>query len=201
MTFTDHWPIYVEMSQPPAAAKHIASSSYQVALSEPLKVSKPEQWPKWIRRIEHFRSASSLAMKDGRVQVDTLLYAMGSDGDDVMLSFHLAEGDARLLMATTHLFATPATAVSTTTPALRCYSSPPVSSRAAPPHFSRYCIGENEKVRCVCGSGNETVSECLQCGLWSHVQRARLIQRKAKRSQFSCQVCRAVLSKRKKGYP
>ena len=33
-------------------------------------------------------------MKDGRVQVDTLLYATGSDADDVMPSFHLAEDDA-----------------------------------------------------------------------------------------------------------
>ena len=33
-------------------------------------------------------------MKDGKVQVDTLLYAMGSDADDVMLSFHLGEDDA-----------------------------------------------------------------------------------------------------------
>ena len=98
--------------------------------TKPFKVSKPEQWPKWIRRIEHFRSASGLAMKDGRVQVGTLLYAMGSDGDNVRLSFHLAEDDAHLLMATTHLFAhatrTHATAVSTTTPTLRCYSTPPI---------------------------------------------------------------------------
>ena len=79
--------------EPPAAATHV-SSSYQVALPEPFKLSKPEQWPKWIRRFEHFRSASGLAMKDGKVQVDTLLYAMGSDADDVMLSFHLREDDA-----------------------------------------------------------------------------------------------------------
>ena len=72
----------------------MASSSYHVALPEPFQLSKPEQWPKWIRRFEHFRSASGLAMKDGKVQVDTLLYAMGSDADDVMLSFHLVENDA-----------------------------------------------------------------------------------------------------------
>ena len=80
--------------EPPVAAAHVASSSYQVALPEPFQLSKPELWPKWIRRFEHFRSASGLAKKDGKVQVDTLLYAMGSDADDVMLSFHLAPDDA-----------------------------------------------------------------------------------------------------------
>ena len=76
------------------AATHVASSSYQVALPEPIKLSKPELWPKWIRRFEHFGSASGLATKDGKVQVDTLLCAMGSDADDVMLSFHLTEEEA-----------------------------------------------------------------------------------------------------------
>ena len=39
--------------------------------------------------------------------------------------------------------------------------------------------------------------QCLPCSLWSHVQCAR---RTAKRSQFSCHVCRAVPSRRKKGF-
>ena len=76
-----------------AAVTHV-SSSFQVALPEPFKLSQPELWPRWIRRFEHFRSATGLASKDGKVQVDTLLYAMGSDADDVMLSFHLTDDQA-----------------------------------------------------------------------------------------------------------
>ena len=79
---------------PTVSASHMSSSSYQVALPEPFELSKPELWPKWIRRFEHFRSASGLAMKDGKIQVDTLLYAMESDANDVMLSFHLTEDEA-----------------------------------------------------------------------------------------------------------
>ena len=96
-----------------------------------------------------------------------------------------------------------ATTVSTTTPAFRCYSFPPVSSQAAPLNFSHFCFGENDKVQCVCGSSNITrkpLVQCLQCGLWYHVQCTRLTQCTAKRSQFSCHVCRAVPSKRKKGF-
>ena len=73
---------------------HVAST-YQVALPEAFNFAKPEQWDKWIRRFEHFRSASGLATKEGSVQVSTLLYAMGSDADDVMLSFNLTEAEGK----------------------------------------------------------------------------------------------------------
>ena len=114
------------------------------------------------------------------------------------------------MMATTHLLAhakrTSSTAVSTSTPALRCYSPAPVSSRAAPPHFSRVCIAglspRNEKVRCICGTNatpGRPLVECLHCGFWSHVQCARLTERTAKRSQFACHLCRAATAKGRKG--
>ena len=98
---------------------------------------------------------------------------------------------ARLLA---HAKRTSVTAVSTTTPALRCYS-PPTTSRAAPPVYSRVYTGapfSPEKVRCVCEGNSHSgkpLVECLQCGLWSHVQCARLTQRTAKRSQFICHHC------------
>ena len=46
--------------------------------------------PRW----QYDWSVSGLSMKEGKIQVDTLLYALGSDADDVMLSFHLTEDDA-----------------------------------------------------------------------------------------------------------
>ena len=98
---------------------------------------------------------------------------------------------ARLLA---HAKRTSVTAVSTTTPALRCYS-PPTTTRAAPPVYSRVYTGapfSPEKVRCVCEGNSlsgKPLVECLQCGLWSHVQCARLRQRTAKRSQFICHHC------------
>ena len=105
-------------------------------------------------------------------------------------------------MATSHLLAharrVSATAVSTTTHSLRCYS-PPTTSRAAPPHASRVCPGRHSprtvKVRCVCGSNNTSgkpLVKCLKCDFWSHTHCARLTQRTAKRAQFSCHICSAV---------
>ena len=102
-----------------------------------------------------------------------------------------------------HAKRTSTTAVSSTTPALRCYS-PPTTSRAAPPPFSRVHADGTPlspgKVGCVCGSNSraeKALVECLQCGLWSHIQCARLTQRTAKRSQFLCYQCRLGTSKSK----
>lgn len=69
-------------------------ATYQVPTPACFNFSKTEEWPKWIRRFEHFRKASGLQMKDGSVQVNTLLYSMGSDADDILLSFRLSEAEA-----------------------------------------------------------------------------------------------------------
>ena len=48
--------------------------------------SKPDQWPKWKRRFEQFRSASKLNKEPEPQQVDTLLYLMGEEADSVLRS-------------------------------------------------------------------------------------------------------------------
>ena len=50
---------------------------FQVSLPEPFQFSRPEEWVRWIRRFERFRIASGLAQRDGQVQVNPLIYAMG----------------------------------------------------------------------------------------------------------------------------
>ena len=44
--------------------------------------------------LQALQVSVGLATKDGKVQVDTLLYDMGSDADDVMLSFRITEDEA-----------------------------------------------------------------------------------------------------------
>ena len=41
--------------------------------------------------FEYFRKASGVHTKDGEAQVSTLLYSMGGDADDILLSFSLSE--------------------------------------------------------------------------------------------------------------
>ena len=48
---------------------------------------------KWIRRFKRFRQASGLSNKSQENQVNTLIYTMGDQGDDILSSFGLTEED------------------------------------------------------------------------------------------------------------
>ena len=70
-------------------------ATFQVAPPEPFSFNRPEEWPKWIRRFERFRIASGLDGKAEEAQVNTLLYSMGNEGDDILRSFSLSEEDQK----------------------------------------------------------------------------------------------------------
>ena len=46
----------------------------------------PDIWPKWRRRFEQFRTASGLSAASAAQQVNTLLYCLGEEADDVLSS-------------------------------------------------------------------------------------------------------------------
>lgn len=71
------------------------ATSYQVAQPESFNFRCPEEWPKWSRRFDHFRSASGLKDKDQETQVHTLVYCMGDEADDLLSSFGLSEDDKK----------------------------------------------------------------------------------------------------------
>ena len=75
-------------------ASIISAPSYQISPPEEFDFSKPNEWPKWIKRFERFRSASGLNKSDSESQVNTLLYTMGSKSDDIMPTFGLSAEDA-----------------------------------------------------------------------------------------------------------
>jgi hypothetical protein len=50
--------------------------------------TKPEEWPKWIRRFERFRIASGLELQSEEYQVNTLIYTMGDDAEYIVTSLH-----------------------------------------------------------------------------------------------------------------
>ena len=65
-------------------ASIISAPSYQISPPEKFDFSKPNEWPKWIKRFERFRSASGFNKSDSESQVNTLLYTMGSKSDDII---------------------------------------------------------------------------------------------------------------------
>ena len=50
-------------------------------------------WSRWVRRFERFREASGLSTKLPAEQVNTLVYCMGEEADDILTSLHLTEDE------------------------------------------------------------------------------------------------------------
>ena len=48
---------------------------------------KPEEWLKCIQRFERFRKATRLDKQTGENQVNTMIYTMGEQADDIFISF------------------------------------------------------------------------------------------------------------------
>ncbi|KAL5017541.1 hypothetical protein ScPMuIL_007130 [Solemya velum] len=70
-------------------------ATYQVQPPENFTFSKPEEWPKWFKRFERFLIASELNSKEEIIQINTLIYAMGNDAEDIFHSFALTGDDAK----------------------------------------------------------------------------------------------------------
>ncbi|UYV80862.1 K02A2.6-like, partial [Cordylochernes scorpioides] len=68
----------------------IMSQNYNCVAPEPFNFSNPGDWPKWIRRFERFRQASGLINNPENEQVNMLVYCMGDNADDILLSCKIA---------------------------------------------------------------------------------------------------------------
>ena len=88
----NHAPAIV--AQPAMAVQAVSVANYQVPPPEKFSF-KPEDWTRWIRRFERFRKATGLDQKSGENQVNTLVYSMGEEADDIMVSFGLTADNAK----------------------------------------------------------------------------------------------------------
>lgn len=59
---------------------------FQVPLPAKFNFGRPEEWPKWIQRFERFRIASGLELQSEENQVNTLVYTMGEEAEDILTS-------------------------------------------------------------------------------------------------------------------
>ena len=57
--------------------------------------SKPDEWPKWKKRFQQFRSASGLNAEEEPRQVDTLLYCLGEEADSVLSSTNISTANRK----------------------------------------------------------------------------------------------------------
>ena len=65
----------------------------QIQPPDPFNFKATDDWPKWIRRFERYRIATSLHETEGSQQVNTLVYTMGDEADDILKSFAFNKGD------------------------------------------------------------------------------------------------------------
>ena len=72
------------------------AATFTVAPPEPFNFKCPNEWTKWIRRFERFKSASGLEEKSEERQVNALLYTMGETADDIFQSFGLSDEDKKV---------------------------------------------------------------------------------------------------------
>ena len=68
-------------------------ASSQIPLPDKLDSKKPEEWKRWIERFECYRIAAGLDQKDNKVQINTMVYAIGGNANEILMSFQLAEVD------------------------------------------------------------------------------------------------------------
>uniref|UniRef100_A0A1X7UWW3 Uncharacterized protein n=1 Tax=Amphimedon queenslandica TaxID=400682 RepID=A0A1X7UWW3_AMPQE len=66
-----------------------------IVAPEPFDCSRSEEWARWSRRFERFRSVSGLAEKSGESKVNTLVYYMGDSADNILESFGLGKEEQK----------------------------------------------------------------------------------------------------------
>ena len=62
------------------------ATGIQLQPPESFNFQTPDEWPRWRKRFEQFRIASGLGSKSEEQQVNTLLYCLGEESDDVLTS-------------------------------------------------------------------------------------------------------------------
>ena len=65
-------------------------ATFNVAPPENFDFMNPVEFDKWLTRFERFKLASGLNEKSEETQVNTLVYCMGKQADDVFQSFSLS---------------------------------------------------------------------------------------------------------------
>jgi len=64
-------------------------ATFQITPPNQFNFSQPDKWPKWICRFKRFREASRLNTKEEVSQINTSMYCMGDQADDILCSLNL----------------------------------------------------------------------------------------------------------------
>ncbi|KAM7284258.1 uncharacterized protein ISCGN_001355 [Ixodes scapularis] len=137
---------------------------FVVALPEKLDFRRPEDWKRWFTRWERYRVISGLKKQDNETQVNTLVYAVGLEAEDILTSLKLTDAEKQVYGAVTRAFGkhfVPRTNV--------IYERAKFDSRKQKPHETVDAfVTDLYKAAETCDYGNvkeELIKDCLVVGL------------------------------------
>ena len=70
-------------------------ATYQITAPKNFNFNRPDKWPSWIHKFEHFCQVSGLSEKEEASQVNALIYTMGDDIDNILSSLGFSDKDKR----------------------------------------------------------------------------------------------------------
>ena len=72
-------------------------ASYNTSLRVPaaFHLDTPDHWPKWKRCFEQYFLASGLLKESEDRQVNTLLYCLGEEAEDILTSNNISDDDRK----------------------------------------------------------------------------------------------------------
>jgi len=57
--------------------------------------SRPDEWATWKRQFEQYRLTSGLSSEDDKCQISVLLYCMGEEAEDILVSTNISDDDRK----------------------------------------------------------------------------------------------------------
>ena len=66
-----------------------AMAGIRIEPPKPFVFAKPDRWPQWKRRFEQFIIASGVSVESELRKISTLLYCLGPDAEDVLVSTNI----------------------------------------------------------------------------------------------------------------
>ena len=62
---------------------------------EKFDFKQPDEWPLWLNQFEQFHITSGLSEESEQHQVNTLLYCLGEEGEDLLRSTNTTEDERK----------------------------------------------------------------------------------------------------------
>lgn len=78
-----------------SAGPSVFFNPVMVDLPEKLDFRDPHDWRRWISRWERYRIISGLHLRDQEAQVNTFIYAVGREAEDVLLALRLTDEELK----------------------------------------------------------------------------------------------------------